>query len=431
MERRLQVRYESLVRAHLRSVNALAAGPAVPADGSSAQAATQAAWRFLNNKRIGLPTLAEPLRQAGRIATGRSSSQFVLLAHDWCKLDFKTHASKTDVLQLTHENDVGYDLTTCLLVDAASGAPLAPMQMHLKTAEAVHSTAVEVPRVDDHHLEQLLPTMNEVASWGLPRRPVHIIDREADSLGHFRQWTAANHLFLVRADDRRVLWNGIPRLLSEIVLELTHQHCFTGTYEVLYHGRPAVQQIAETSVVLHKPHKTRRGGKQYEVGGRAIELRLVIARVMTAAGELLAEWMLLTNLPTNEVFAAEIALWYYWRWRIESFFKLLKGHGLHAEYWQQETGVAIARRLLVASMACVVAWTLQHDNSPASAEFKRVLVKLSGRRMKYGAKSTAPALLAGYFVYLSMIDFLNHSPYSLDQLQSLARESGFPFHDTT
>jgi hypothetical protein len=205
MDRRLQIRYESLVRAHLRSVNALAAGPAVPADGSSAQAATQAAWRFLNNERIALPALAEPLRQAGRIATGRSSSPFVLVAHDWCKLDFKTHTSKTDVLQLTHKNDVGYDLTTSLLVDAAHGAPLAPVQMHLKTAKAVHSTAVEVPGLDDHHLEQLLPTMNEVASWGLPRRPVHIIDREADSLGHFRQWTAANHLFLVRADDRRVL----------------------------------------------------------------------------------------------------------------------------------------------------------------------------------------------------------------------------------
>ena len=431
MERRLQIRYELLVRAHLRSVNALAAGPAVPADGGSAQAATQAAWRFLKNERVGLLALAEPLRQAGRIATGRSASQFVLLAHDWCKLDFKTHTSKTDVRQLTHENDVGYDLTTSLLVDAASGSPLAPMQMHLKTAHAVHSTAVEAPGVDDHHLEQLLPTMQEAASWGLPRRLVHIIDREADSLGHFRQWTAANHLFLVRADDRRVLWNGIPRLLSEIVEELADQRCFTGTREVSYHGQPAVQQIAETTVVLHKPHKTRRGGKQYEVVGRPIELRLVIARIMTAEGRVLAEWMLLTNLSIAEVSAAEIALWYYWRWRIESFFKLLKGHGLHVEYWQQETGEAIARRLLVASMACVVAWTLQHDSSPASEEFKRVLVTLSGRRMKYGVKSTAPALLAGFFVYLSMIDFLNHSPYSLDQLQSLARESGFPFHDTT
>jgi hypothetical protein len=431
MDRRLQIRYESLVRAHLRSVNALAAGPAVPADGSSAQAATQAAWRFLNNERIALPALAEPLRQAGRIATGRSSSPFVLVAHDWCKLDFKTHTSKTDVLQLTHKNDVGYDLTTSLLVDAAHGAPLAPVQMHLKTAKAVHSTAVEVPGLDDHHLEQLLPTMNEVASWGLPRRPVHIIDREADSLGHFRQWTAANHLFLVRADDRRVLWNGNPRLLSEIVEELARQRRFTGTREVSYHGQTAVQKIAETTVVLHKPHRTRRGRKQYDVVGPPIELRLVIARITTAEGEVLAEWMLLTNLPINEASAAEIALWYYWRWRIESFFKLLKGHGLHVEQWQQETGAAIARRLLVAAMACVVAWTLQHDSAPAAEEFKRVLVKLSGRRMKYGVKSTAPALLAGFFVYLSMIDFLNHSSYNLDQLQSLARESGFPFHDTT
>jgi hypothetical protein len=73
---------------------------------------------------------------------------------------------------------------------------------------------------------------------------------------------------------------------------------------------------------------------------------------------------------------------------------------------------------------------LQHDTSRGSEEFKQVLVKLSGRTMKYGVKYTAPALLAGYFVYLMMVDFLDDSPYSLDQLRSLARRSGISFDDT-
>ena len=43
-----------------------------------------------------------------------------------------------------------------------------------------------------------------------------------------------------------------------------------------------------------------------------------------------ARWLLLTNLPAS-VQAATVALWYYWRWRIESFFKLLKGAGAEFE----------------------------------------------------------------------------------------------------
>jgi hypothetical protein len=302
--------------------------------------------------------------------------------------------------------------------------------MHLKTASTVHSTAVTAPARDDHHLEQLLPTMNEIASWELPRTPVHIVDREADSLGHFRQWMPAGHLFVIRADDRRVLWNSSPALLSEIISDLDRQGRFSRTREVQYRGKPAIQQVAETSVILHKPHRTRRNGKQYDVSGEPVELRLVVSRVLNKKQKVLAEWMLLTNLPASQVSGAEIALWYYWRWRIESFFKLLKSHGLEVEYWQQESGLAIARRLLVAAMACTVIWSLQHDGASKARDFRRVLVRLSGRAMKYGVEHTAPALLAGYFVYLSMVDFLNQSPYSLAELQSLAQQAGVPFPNT-
>lgn len=413
----------------MKSGSALAAGPALAAGDNSAQAATQACWRFLRNERVTLAALVQPLRDQARQATGRSASQFVLVAHDWSKLDFATHASKSDVFALTHKDDVGYDLSTSLLVDAATGAPLAPVQLHLKTATVVHSTAAAPPGRDDHHLEQLLPTMNEIAAWNLPRTPVHIVDREGDSLGHFRQWSPASHLFLVRTDDRRVLWNGVSVLIGEIVTKLAEQGGFNATDEVTYRGQPAQQQVAETTITLHKPHKTRRGGQQHEVSGAPLELRLIVAQISSEQGKLLAQWTLVTNVPA-EVPAAEIARWYYWRWRIESFFKLLKSHGVQVEQWQQESGLAIARRLLVAAMACTVVWSLQQNTTPAAAEFRRVLVKLSGRKMKYQVEHTAPALLAGYFVYLSMIDFLSHADYSLTDLQSLAKQAGPPFHNT-
>jgi len=136
---------------------------------SQAASATQAAWRFLNNENVSLIDLAEPLRQAGRDACQRSQSDYVLLAHDWCKLDYKNHCSKTDLRQITHDTDIGYDMTSALLVDADNGKPLAPMQMHLKTADTLHSTASAPPDIDAHHLDQVAPTMEEAEKWDLQR----------------------------------------------------------------------------------------------------------------------------------------------------------------------------------------------------------------------------------------------------------------------
>ena len=211
--------------------------------------------------------LIQPLREIGLKEAAQSSSEFVLLAHDWSKLDCGTHSSKQDRYQLTHQSDIGYDLTTALLIDAHDGAPLAPMEMHLKTAHAVHSTSTNPPVVTDHHLDQLPPLMDSSEEWMLPRRVVHVIDREADSLGHVRDWQAAGHLFLVRSNDRRVLWNDQSWKISEILPHCESESLFHGDRPVEYHGKPAIQQVAEVDVVLGCKHKTQTNGKQRAIAG--------------------------------------------------------------------------------------------------------------------------------------------------------------------
>jgi hypothetical protein len=430
MDRRLQHRYVKLVKAHMNSSTRNAAGPVIFAETETSAAATQATWRFLNNERVRLTALVEPLREAGKLSCAESQSDFVLLAHDWSKMDYGHHVSKQDRRQLTHEHDIGYDLTTALLVDAHTGLPLAPMQMHVKTADAVYSTSENPPDSEGHHLAQLRPTMDEVSEWDLPRRVVHVIDREADSLGHFRDWDAAGHLFLVRCDDRRVLWEDEPWLISEIADYFDKECLYEDVREVTFQGKTARQETAEATIVLHRPHKTRSNGKQHDIPGRPLEVRLVIARVVDNDDYILAQWTLLTNVPLHLVNASQIAEWYYRRWRIESFFKLLKSHGQELEHWQQESGEAIARRLLVAAMACVVVWTLERQQTPEAEEIKTVLVRLSGRSMKRGVKYTAPALLAGYMVLLSMNDLLEHTDYDLRKIKSLAANA-VPFLDSS
>lgn len=115
---------------------------------------------------------------------------------------------------------------------------------------------------------------------------------------------------------------------------------------------------------------------------------------------------------------------YYWRWKIETYFKLVKSHGFQVESWLQETGAAIARRLLVASMACVTVWQLLADDSAPAQELKTVLVRLSGRQMKRNRPFTAPALLAGLWALLSMLDTLEQ--YDVTALKALLTKVQLP-----
>jgi hypothetical protein len=312
-------------------------------------------------------------------------------------------------------------LTTALLVSPDDGAPLAPMEMHLRTADGMLSTRSPAPRVQGH-LEQVLPTMRASRTWGLDKPILHVIDREADSVDHYRRWDAAGELFLVRADDRRVKWQETSVLLSEIAPVLRHQRKFACCGTADYQGRTAQLWVAETSVVLHRPAKKNVKGKTYEKPGRPLALRLIIVQVRNGAGKVLAQWFLLTNAP-DSIDAERLARCYYWRWQIESFFKLLKSHGQQLEHWQQQTGPAIARRLLIAAMACVTVWQLEADKSPSAEELKRLLVRLSGRQTKRSKPVTTPALLAGLWTLLSILDLLDQ--YRVPHLRQLAQQLPF------
>ena len=425
LDQRLQRRYLMLVQSHMRAAPELAAGVASLPSVSSSFAGAQAAWRFLNNERVTLSALVEPLREAGRRATAASQAPFVLLAHDWSKLAFSHSSTKRDVVQLTHESDIGYELMASLLVSADNGAPLAPMEMHVLTADGVLSTRRPAPR-RRAHLEQVLPAMNASARWGLSKPIVHVIDREADSIDHYRRWDAAGHKWLVRADDRRVRWSGQSFLLSEVAGRLRRRRQFSCAGPASYRGRQAQLWVAETEVVLDRPAKKNVNGRKYEKPGRPVALRLIVAQIRNGAGRVLAQWLLLANVPADWATTELLARCYYWRWRIESFFKLLKSHGQQLEQWPQQTGAAIARRLLIAAMACVVVWQLQHDDSSQATELKNVLVSLSGRHMKRTRPHTAPALLAGLCSLLSVLALLEH--YDLRQLKQLA--AAIPLRDT-
>ena len=392
-----------------------------------------AAWRFYNNPRIEMVELIEPLREYARRQLAQTKAPFVMLVHDWCKLSYPGHASKRDQAQLAQANNHGYELTTVLAVNGCDGAPLAPVEVHFKTGDGVLSTRAPAPP-DEHHLEQVRPTMNASRDWKLGVLALHVIDREADSVGHFRAWHAAGHVFLVRGHDHRlVTWEGRPIARRKIGEELQKRGDFAPCGEALYQGHGAQLWVAETDVVLAQPARTmvlvgkgkRAKKKQREIPGPPLTLRLIVVQVRDQSGHTLATWYLLSNAPASLLTAEQLARCYYWRWRIESYFKLLKSHGQQLEHWLQETGAAIFRRLLVATMACVTVWHLQSDTSPAAMELKTTLVRFSGRQTKRTRPHTAPALLAGMWPVLTMLVYLED--HELEDLKQLIRNVDQPF----
>jgi hypothetical protein len=328
--------------------------------------------------------------------------------------------------------DLGYELGTVSVLDAAAGRPLGPMAFRLRTASGLLSTRIGGAALPPGHVDGLEDVMAAARGRGPGRDPIPIIDREADSVGHYRRWQAARYRFVVRADhERAVRHEGRECRLGEVVAG------WAGSFtDVLYaKGRPEVVtiragtgrvRVAEAAVVLHQParhhtgERTTGGNKKpVEVPGPPRPLRLVVTRVVAEDGTVLAAWWLLTNVAAADDDAVTIGRWSAWRRAIESYQKLLKSAGMNAEAWQQETGAAFLRRLCVASMACLTVWLLQRDESPAAARLRVILVRLSGRPMKHGVESTAPALLAWLEPLLARDDLMQAE--DLEEVLALAR----------
>jgi len=407
-----------MVQQHVRGAQALAAGIAALPDTRSSASYTQAAWRFLNNPRVTLPELARPLLSAAGPLLDEHCERYGLVMHDWSRVNFGGHASKVDRRQMTHKTDVGYELQSSVLVSDVSGKPLAPVVHNLVNDTQVYSTMHKRPRPCEKHLDELSARLDWIDARGWNKPLIHIVDREADSVAHWREWSAQGRCFLIRAKNApAVYFEGQQVKPMDLAERLTYQRAG----DVLYKGRPACQSVAEVRVVITrkaKPAQKVDGKRVAPIAGKPLALRLVVSRIHDAQGKLLAQWLLLTNAP-DAVDAQTIARWYYYRWQIESMFKLLKGAGQQMEDRLQDDAMAIAKRLVVASCACVLVWQLAAATSPQALEIQDFLVRISGRQTKRTKPVTAPALLNGLWLLLSTLTLLEH--YDIDQLKQYAQ----------
>ena len=379
------------------------------------------ACRFFHNPRVGLRALARLLIEAARPEIDKACERYLLSVHDWSQLMYPGHTKKKDRVELSSKHvPEGYELRTALLVSDRDGLPISPVALELRAADGVHRTRSTKVIPAESPFDELQPTREYLEQQKFSRSLVHVIDAEADSVAYFRDWSRAGLRFLVRADDRIVEYAGNEQRCSTIQNELRAKGAFQHTREVMYHGKKAQQGVAEVPVRLTRVAQRNRpkSGDRRRIPGPPLDLRLVIVEVRDAEGQTLATWYLLTNVPA-EIDCATIALWYYHRWSIETFFKLLKSAGMNLESWRQDDAASIARRLLVAGMACVTVWRLARSTHPEAEPARQLLVRLSGRQMKHGTTFTLPALLAGMWTLLTMLSVLE--THRLDEIKQLAQ----------
>jgi hypothetical protein len=415
----LQNAYAILVKGFGKTGSSTAPGPGATVAGLKPASFAQKLWRFCIHPLVVESALIEPMHRVIRQEVADHPG--VLLAiHDWSTLSFADHPSKTDRATLTHADDVGYDLATVLMVRGDDGAPIAPALVSLTTADVVHSTQDQAPSIDTSHVDQVLPNMQYTRDLNLGATVVHVIDRELDSVNHWRQWSADGHLALVRGDDRKVLYQGKETSLVAVAEGFRQGDAFRDAGPARYHGRVARLYVAEAEVVLHRPGRRNLGKKKVEVPGPPLPLRLVVTEVRDRKGQVLARWLLLTNVPAVLADTATIARWYYFRWRIESMHKLLKSAGWQLERWLQRDGHRLLIKLLIAFGAGASIWALERRHDAESQAFQRLLMQLSGRQTKPDRAITTSGLLAGLWVLQAAVGPL--ARYCADQLNAMLED---------
>ena len=386
----------------------------------------QASWRFYNNENVDFTSLNNPMLTHGLEEIENQCDEYVLNAYDWSHLDYKHHHSKEGRVGKNKKTgqQLGYDHQSSLTISDRTGEPIAPLAQNLKIEDKVLSTYNENIDMKLTHLEEVIHRTKWIReSLGITKKVVDIIDREADSVAFMREYERNKWLYLIRAKNNHTVY--VPKLDKDLkqgeLADSLDKGKFVKSIEYKPKGKKREQvkiYVNEIEIELRRDATksviNSKGNKATEkTAGEHIKARLVVERLINKQGEVVAQWILLTNV-SNSVSAEKVATWYYYRWKIESYFKLLKSAGFNLEKWQQKKAEAIFRRLLICSHACILLWKLQQSNEENAEIIKKFLIKLSGRLMEWGKDSTAPALLAGLWNFLQMMEVL--TLYDIDEL---------------
>lgn len=422
---RLSKRFLTILQNHIKTAERNNKGlKLIPSQLVKPFAHTQGLWRFLSNEKVTIKDCSEPLLFLAHqeIDNVVRRGRVVLMAHDWSHVSFKNHSEKEDVYDKSGKGQTGYELQSSLAIDGVTGQPIAPVAQNLKTKHLILSSYNET--IDPHttHLKELETRIDWLEKEFPHATNIHVIDREGDSVPFTRSLNEKGFKWVVRAKNIPSLYFVQEKQLMNCRNIATCLKFKQSKQKVLLRGQKSVQVlIGETIVGLQRLHEKDHVPPPH--------VRLVIVKLLGEHDTLITEWFLLTNIDTETADREQIVSWYCHRWNIESYFKLLKSAGHNLEDWRQQTAEFIFKRLLIASYASALVYTIANQEDAENIEFRNFLIRLSGRVMDRKKQFTYPALLAGLWTFLTIRNALDEfdKEYIMDmnrRLDSMVNNGG-------
>ena len=397
-------------------------------------AEVQASSRFYNNPNVTSEELFEPIVDNLKTEIVKQCSKYLLAMSDWSHLDYKKHTSKKELKSENRKDTcmkIGYDLQSTIAVSDVSGEPIAPMVHNLKTKDTVYSTYNNNINMDLTHLEELSQRVKYMnTTFNIDNiQIVQIVDREADSVAFVRDLIENNALFVLRGkgNSKVQYTDEITNTTIDIKQSELADKLPLGkkVKKIKYQNKKVTIFANECNATIirdaTKMVKQDNGKKKLiKTPGKPVKVRFVVERLVDDKNNIVATWLLLSNVFDEDITAGTIATWYYYRWKIESYFKLLKSSGFNLEKWQQKEPEALFKRLLVVSQSCMLVWKIANDNSANAKKLREILIELSGKQIQRGVDFTYPALLKGLENYLITIDMLER--FSVDDILKMKNE---------
>jgi len=432
MEIRLKKRFDFMIKSAIKVQQRATNGLKVLMN-NNALAQVQAVWRFLNNPRVTIKALFAPVTKHLEQEIENQCNKYVLVASDWSNINYRNHESKSDRIYVKGKDSCKqnmYDLQSSIALSDRTGEPIASVVHNLKTSKKVYSTYNENIDMNLTHMEELLLRANHIRdNIKIDKKIIHIVDRESDVISSMRAFDKEGHLFLFRGKDNSKVQYFDKELNKYIDIkqgDLAKRLPLGKVVKSIKYRKKDVTIYAneckvKTTRDATKKIKTKDGKtKIVKTPGEPLELRLIVERLVDKDGNIVAQWILLSNVFDDDVTASTLANWYYYRWKIESYFKLLKSSGFNLEQWQQRDPLAIFKRLLIVSNSSMFVWKIANDKSANAKRIRDILIQLSGRQMQRDIEWTYPALLAGLESYLATIDLLTR--FSVDKILKIKDE---------
>lgn len=344
-----------LTRRLVKLAEAFVAHPgALIPQATGSRKAAKAAYRFLDNGRVGGGALIEAHRHETRYRV--AAHEVVLAVQDTTSLDFTSHPQTAGLGILSDPHHRGLFLHTTLLVSPRR-VPLGVLHQQTWTrlpeeAGKRHRRKARPLRQKESH--KWVAGLKETARFArsVPgSRVVMVGDREADLYDLFRRADRFGQPLLIRA-----AWDRCVDHPQKHLFECVRAQPPAGTFTVTLPrqpGRPpreAVLAVRFTPVRL-RPPKHRKGTFWPTLPAWAVLAR----EEAPPEGARPVEWLLLTTVPVGSPEEArERVEWYSCRWVIEEYHKVLKS-GCRTEDRQLRRVERLERCL---ALDGIVAWRL-------------------------------------------------------------------------